>query len=138
MRPSTLTRNNIITKKAALKFFRDIGDKTPDLLALSMSDWHSYKKLKVFSHKKLKIQEKSVRELVGYYYELKNAEPLPKIIDGNIIMKRFNLKPGPWIGELLNFPAEAQLEGKIFNTDEALKMVLSKLTYIKKKYKLWR
>jgi poly(A) polymerase len=67
---------------------------------------------------------------------LKNAEPLPKIIDGNIIMKKFNLKPGPWIGELLNFAAEAQLESKILNTDEALKIVFSKLTHIKKKYKL--
>jgi poly(A) polymerase len=136
MRPSTLTRNNIVTKKAALKFFRDIGDNTPDLLVLSMSDWHSYKKLKVFSSKELKIQEKSVRELLKYYYELKNAEPLPKIIDGNIIMKKFNLTPGPWIGELLNFIAEAQLEGKIFNTNEALKIVFFKLTHIKKKYKL--
>ncbi|OEG69817.1 hypothetical protein ATZ36_01820 [Candidatus Endomicrobiellum trichonymphae] len=136
MRPSTLTRNNIVTKKAALKFFRDIGENTPDLLVLSMSDWHSYKKLKVFSSKELKFQEKSVRELLKYYYELKNAEPLPKIIDGNIIMKKFNLKPGPWIGELLNFAAEAQLESKISNTDEALKIVFSKLTHIKKKYKL--
>ncbi|OEG70424.1 hypothetical protein ATZ36_01110 [Candidatus Endomicrobiellum trichonymphae] len=136
MRPSTLTRNNIVTKKAALKFFRDIGENTPDLLVLSMSDWHSYKNLKVFSSKELKFQEKSVRELLKYYYELKNAEPLPKIIDGNIIMKKFNLKPGPWIGELLNFAAEAQLESKISNTDEALKIVFSKLTHIKKKYKL--
>jgi poly(A) polymerase len=136
MRPSTLTRNNIVTKKAALKFFRDIGDKTPDLLILSMSDWHSYKKLKIFSPKELKNQEKSARELLRCYYELKNAEPLPKIIDGNIIMKRFDLKPGPWIGELLNFLAEAQLDGKIFNTDEALKIAFSKLTYIKKKYRL--
>ena len=136
MRPSTLTRNNIVTKKAALKFFRDIGGNTPDLLVLSMSDWHSYKKLKIFSSKELKLQEKSVRELLKYYYELKNAEPLSKIIDGNIIMKKFNLKPGPWIGELLNFATEAQLEDKIFNTDEALKIVFSKLTHIKKKYKL--
>jgi poly(A) polymerase len=132
MRPSTLTRNNIVTKKAALKFFRDIGDNTPDLLVLSMSDWHSYKKLEFFSSKELKFQEKSVRNLLEYYYELKNTEPLPKIIDGNIIMKKFNLKPGPWIGKLLNFIAEAQLEGKIFNTDEALKIAFLKLTYIKK------
>ncbi|MDR3092804.1 MAG: HD domain-containing protein [Endomicrobium sp.] len=136
MRPSTLTRNNTVTKKAALKLFRDIGDNTPDLLILSMADWHSYKKLKNSSSKELKAQEKSVRELLKYYYELKNSEPLPKIIDGNIIMKKFNLKPGPWIGELLNFATEAQQEGKISNTGEALETVFFKLTHIKKKYKL--
>jgi poly(A) polymerase len=136
MRPSTLTRNNVVTRKAAMKFFRDIGDNTPDLVILSMSDWHSYKSLKVFSPKELSLQEKSVRELIKEYYELKNAKPLPKVIDGNIIMKEFSLQPGPWIGELLNFVNEDQFEGKALSKNDALKLVLSKLTHIKKKYKM--
>jgi poly(A) polymerase len=131
MRPSTLTKNNIVTKKAALKFFRDIGGNTPDLLILSMSDWRSYKKLKIFSQKTLKFQEKSVRELLKYYYELKKSTPIPKIIDGNIIMKRFNLRPGPLIGKLLNFVLEAQQEGNISNREDALKMIFFELKHIK-------
>ncbi|MDR1926907.1 MAG: HD domain-containing protein [Endomicrobium sp.] len=138
MRPSTLTRNNIVTTKAALKFLRDIGDKTPDLLILSMSDWHSYKKLKVFSHKELNLQEKSARWLLNYYYKLKHTKPLPKIIDGNIIMNKFNLKPGEWIGELLKIAVEAQQEGKVSDTNEALKLLFQKLTRIKKKYNILR
>jgi poly(A) polymerase len=136
MRPSTLTRNNVVTIKAAMKFFRDIGDNTPDLVILSMSDWHSYKSLKVFSSKELRLQEKSARELIKEYYELKNAKPLPKVIDGNTIMKEFSLQPGPWIGELLNFVNEEQFEGKTLSKNDALKLVLSKLTHIKKKYKM--
>ena len=136
MRPSTLTKNNIVTNKAALKFFRDIGDNTPDLLILSMADWHSYKKLKIFSHKELKAQENSVRGLISQYYEIKNAKPLPKLIDGNIIMKEFKLKPGPWLGDLLNYVIEAQQEGKISDKKSALKLLLSKLASVKKKYKL--
>jgi len=134
MRPSTLTRNIVVTKKAALRFFRDIGDNVPDILILSMSDWHSYKKLETFSSTVLKLQEKSARELVKYYYELKKAKPLLKIIDGNVIMEKFNLKPGPWIGELLNFVFEAQQEGKISKTCEALKLISLKLMRVKKKY----
>jgi poly(A) polymerase len=136
MRASTLTRNNPVTKKAALKFFRDIGCNTPDALILSMSDWHSYKKLKVFSSKILKSQEKSARELLKYYYELKNAKPLSKIIDGNVIMEKFNLKPGPWIGELLDLVFESQQEGRISNEPEALKIISLKLASVKKKYKI--
>ena len=136
MRPSTLTKNNIVTNKAALKFLRDIGDNTPDLLILSMADWHSYKKLKVFSPKELKMQENSVRGLISQYYEIKNAKPLPKLIDGNIIMKEFKLKPGPWLGDLLNYVIEAQQEGKISDKQSALKLLLSKLASVKKKYKL--
>jgi poly(A) polymerase len=136
MRPSTLTRNNFITKKAALKFFRDIGDNIPGLIVLSMSDWHSYKSLKIFSPKELKLQEKSARGLIKEYYELKNVKPLPKVIDGNIIMKKFQLKPGPWIGELLKIVNEAQFEGKVLDKKDSMKLALSKLTHIKKKYKM--
>ncbi|GHT51393.1 HDIG domain-containing protein [Endomicrobiia bacterium] len=136
MRLPALTRNNIVTKKATLKFFRDIGDKIPDLVVLSMSDWYSYKTLKVFSSKELKLQEKSVRELLKYYYELKNAKPLPKIIDGNIIMQKFNLQPGPWIGDFLKIAVEAYRDGEVSNTDEMLKLVLLELPQIKKKYRI--
>lgn len=136
MRPSTLTKNNVVTNKAALKFYRDIGDNTPDLLVLSMADWHSYKKLKVFSAKELKMQEKSVRFLISEYYELKNAKPLPKLIDGNIIMKEFKLKPGPWLGDLLEAVTEAQQEGRISDKKEALKLISLKIASVKKKYRI--
>jgi poly(A) polymerase len=136
MRLSTLTRNNIVTKKAMLKLFGDIGDKMPDLVVLSMSDWHSYKTLKVSSPKDLKIQEKSVEEILKYYYELKNAKPLPKIIDGNIIMQKFNLQPGPWIGYLLQIVVKAHQNGEVSNTDEALKLVSLKLAQVKKKHRI--
>ncbi|MDR0977966.1 MAG: HD domain-containing protein [Endomicrobium sp.] len=136
MRPSVLTRNNFVTEKAAGKFFRDMKDNTPDSIVLSMSDWHSYKNLKVFLPKELKNQEKAAKELVKKYYELKNINPLPKIIDGNIIMKKFKLKPGPWIGVFLNIVNEAQYENKTLSGTDALELVASKLTYIKKKYKI--
>jgi poly(A) polymerase len=136
MRPSTLTRNNVVTKKAAMKFFRDIGDNSPDLIVLSMSDWHSYRSLKIFSPKELKLQEKSARELVKQYYEVKNAKPAHKVIDGNIIMREFKLTPGPWVGDLLSFVNEMQYDGVMLSKTQALKLVSSKLTHIKKKYRI--
>ncbi|MDR2426981.1 MAG: HD domain-containing protein [Endomicrobium sp.] len=136
MRPSTLTKNNIVTKKAALKFFRDIGENTPDLLLLSMADWHSYKRLKVFVPSELKMQEKSVRRLIHEYYEIKNAKPLPKLIDGNIVMKKFKLKPGPWLRDIIEFVALAQQNGKISNKKEALNLISLKIVSVKKKYKI--
>ncbi|MDR1522783.1 MAG: HD domain-containing protein [Endomicrobium sp.] len=136
MRLSTLTRNNVVTKKAALKLFRDMGDSILDLIVISMADWNSYKSLKFFSKGELSLQEKSLRELVKYYYDLKNAKPLEKIIDGNIIMKEFSLKPGPIIGQLLKNVLVAQEEGRVSNVKEALEIISLKLTRIKKKYKI--
>ncbi|MDR0956557.1 MAG: HD domain-containing protein [Endomicrobium sp.] len=136
MRLSTLTKNNIVTKRAALKLFRDIGDRIPDLIVLSMADWYSYKSLKISSSKGLKFQEKYVKDLLKYYYELKNSKPLHKIINGTIIMEKFDLKSGPWIGELLKIAFSYHDKGKVSNIKEVLKILSSKLTQIKKKYKI--
>lgn len=136
MRPSTLTKNNLVTDKAALKFFRDIKENTPDLLVLAMADWHSYKSLKIFVPSELKQQEKSVKKLIKKYYEIKNEKPLPKLIDGNVIMKKFKLKPGPWVGKLMEIVKAAQEEGEIKDTKEAIMLISSKLSKIKKEYNL--
>jgi poly(A) polymerase len=136
MRLSTLTKNNIVTERAALKLFRDIGDRVPDLIVLSMADWYSYKSLKNSSSKGLKFQEKSVRGLLKHYCELKNNKPLPKIIDGTIIMEKFDLKSGPWIGELLKIAFSYQDKRRASSTENVLKILSSKLTQIKKKYRI--
>jgi poly(A) polymerase len=133
MRLSTLTRNNVVTKKASLKLFRDMGDYILDLIIVSMADWHSYKNLKLFSPDELNAQEKSLERLVKYYYDLKNVKSLEKIIDGNIIMKEFSLKPGPIIGTLLKNVLVAQEEGRVTNLKEALEIISLKLTMIKRK-----
>lgn len=53
---------------------------------------------------------------------------LPKsLIDGNDIMKAFNLKPGPKIGELLKDVREKQLAGKIKSKKEGIKFLKNKI-----------
>jgi poly(A) polymerase len=136
MRPSSLTKNNIITKRASDRFFRDIGETVIEQTMLSMADWLSYKRLKIHSLQSLKKQQKKAAKLIEDYYIIQNKKELPKIIDGNIIMKEFNLKPGPWIGELLKLSLDKQIEGKISTKEQSLALICSKLTQIKKKYKL--
>ncbi|MEX0869961.1 MAG: CCA tRNA nucleotidyltransferase [Candidatus Spechtbacterales bacterium] len=48
------------------------------------------------------------------------AEP---ILTGKHLINELGLKPGPEFGNVLNFVYEAQLEGKVTNTEEALNMV---------------
>ena len=101
-----------------------------------MSDWHSYKTLKVCSNKNLKCQEKSVDKLIFNYFDFINRKPKNKIIDGNILMKKFNLKPGKIIGELLKIINNAYEENRIKDEKNALNFVKPKLTQLKKKYKI--
>lgn len=136
MRPSNLAKSEIITNKAQMRLFRDIKENTPDLLILAMSDWHSYKTLKVYSKKILKQQEKSVAKLVFNYFDFINRKPKDKILDGNTLMKEFNLQPGKIIGELLKYVNNAYEEGKIKDKQQALKYAKSQLTPLKKKHKI--
>jgi poly(A) polymerase len=136
MRPSNLSKSRMITKRAKMKFFREIGDETPEQIILSMADWHSYRGLNTHSPQTLKNQEKEVKVMMASYYEIKNQKPLIKLIDGHIIMKKFKLKPGPWIGDLLKLVVEKQKQGKIKDEKGALKLVDLKLTPILKKYNI--
>ena len=136
MRPSNLAKSDVITNKAKLKLFRDIQGNVPDVLILAMSDWHSYKSLKVYSKKILKQQEKTVASLIYNYFEFINKKIQEKIIDGTILMKELSLKPGKLVGELLKLIDIAQEEGKINNKKEAISFAKSKLTLVRKKHKI--
>lgn len=138
MRPSNLAKTEIITNRAQMRLFRDIKENTPDLLILAMSDWHSYKTLKkkIYSPKVLKQQEKSVAKLIFSYFDFINNKPKDKIIDGNVLMKEFKLKPGKIIGELLKYVNNAYEEGRIKDKQQALKYAKTQLTVLKKKHKI--
>ncbi len=138
MRPSNLAKSEIITNRAQMRLFRDIKENTPDLLIMAMSDWHSYKTLKkkVYPGKVLQQQEKSVAKLIFSYFDFINNKPKDKIVDGNILMKEFRLKPGKIIGELLKNINNAYEEGRIKDKKQALKYAKSQLTVLKKKHKI--
>ena len=138
MRPSNLAKSEVITQRAQMRLFIDIKGNTPDLLILAMSDWHSYKTLKkkIYPKKVLKQQEKSVAKLIFGYFDFINKKPKDKIVDGNVLMKEFHLKPGKIIGELLKYINNAYEEGRIKDKKQALKYAKSQLTVLKKKHKI--
>lgn len=138
MRPSNLAKTEVITQRAQMRLFRDIMENTPDLLILAMSDWHSYKTLKkkIYPKKVLQQQEKSVAKLIFSYFDFINKKPKDKIVDGNILIKEFRLKPGKIIGELLKYINNAYEEGRVKDKQQALKYAKSQLTVLKKKHKI--
>ncbi len=127
MRPISLTQANVLTHRATFRFFRDMGDNVIDLLMLALSDWHSYKGLRHHDPSMLKKQEAVLKELIKRYFDEKEKPAMPKIIDGNILMNRLKLKPGPQIGKLLNKIKEAQYLGKIARTEDALALAKKSL-----------
>lgn len=71
---------------------------------------------------------KSYQEIKTRILELRslseNKKELPKpLLNGDEIIKEFNLKPGPKIGELLTKLREEQLSGKVRTKDEAIEFL---------------
>jgi poly(A) polymerase len=136
MRPASLTQARMLTRRAAARFFRDLGDDALDLLLLALADWHSYKRLKTHAPALLKRQETALEQLVRNYFAEKEKPVRPKLIDGNMIMKKFGLEPGPWIGALLKAVIDGQDSGTVTTEETALACVKKQLTPIKKRYKI--
>ena len=136
MRPSNLLKTGTSTERAKLRLFRDIGNNIPDLLITALADWHSYKNLKVYSKKILEMQQNKVSKFIDDYFETSKKISEPKIIDGNILMKKLSLKPGKIIGELLKIIKEKQNKGLISTEKEELLFAKSKLTALQKRYKI--
>lgn len=136
MRPISLTQATALTPRATTRFFTALGTATPDLLLLALADWHSYKRLKTHNKGQLKKQEIVLRELLRRFYSVPAVSSRKKIIDGSLVMKHFKLPSGPLIGAVLGLVAKAQDSGKVSTTQEALALIKSRLTLLKKRYKI--
>ncbi|MCB4790938.1 MAG: HD domain-containing protein [Elusimicrobia bacterium] len=136
MRPISLGQSPVLTDRAIYRLFRDIGDNLVDLMLLTLSDCYSYRRLKVRKAVELKKQKLVVKKLISRYFHEKNKKPAAKLIDGNVILSKFRIQPGPIIGKLLKETAEAQALGKINTKEEAVSYARKLLTRLKKRNRI--
>jgi hypothetical protein len=54
----------------------------------------------------------------------------PRLVSAEDLMHRFNLKPGPRVGQLLEAIAEAQADGSVRSREEALWFAEERLRHI--------
>lgn len=57
----------------------------------------------------------------------KNCKPLPKLLNGNDVMKLLNIKPSPQLGQILEALKEAQISGDIATKEEAIEFIKGNL-----------
>lgn len=62
--------------------------------------------------------------LLRFYLEARETlKPLPKLLDGNEVMKILNIKPSRQLGEIMEALHEAQINGDIIDKDHAIEFV---------------
>lgn len=106
-------------RKSVLRFFRRMGDQTPDILLLALADRWSTCGPEI-TPDILEASDADHRWLLKEYrHELSNLKQ-PPLLSGHQIMEALQIKPGKQIGVILKQLEEAQQLGDIQTEEEAL------------------
>lgn len=120
MRPHWLHADDMLSRRALYRFWRDTGAAGIDVCLLAMADY-----LATFGVT-LNADEwadylATVQSVLSYYFEHTEVGAAPSLlVTGQDILDRFSLSPGPQIGALLEQLREAQAVGDIKTKEEAL------------------
>ena len=133
LRPAQMANNELPTQRAIYRYFRDTGEAGIDILLLALADY-------LASRGPLASMEewRNHCRLANYVlveYKQQQAKILPvKLIDGDDIMDKFDLPPGPLVGRLLAMVNEAHASGELATREEALALVKRELSTVKKQH----
>ncbi len=127
LRPGHLSREPHLTPRAIYRFFRDLGDDGPACLLLWWADRMATRG-PASRLDQIDQQRERLEELLHAYF-LKPEETIkpPRLIDGHQLMDALGLAAGPRVGQLLRAIEEAQAEGTVHSTQEALSFAKSLL-----------
>ena len=121
LRPGYLADQITPSRRAVYRFFRDCAKEGVGVILLSLADWRATRGPKT-SIKKRRRHERIMLKLVADYFKEQKDKPLPKVVDGYDIMRKFRLKSSPLVGKILKKVAEEQSLGKISNKTEAYRL----------------
>jgi poly(A) polymerase len=131
LRPAQMANGELPSQRAIYRYFRDVGEAGIDILILALADY-------LASRGPLASMEewRNHCRLMNYVlaeHDKQQAEILPvKLIDGDDIMDKFDLVPGPLVGRLLAIVSEAHASGEISTREEALALVQTELSSVTK------
>ena len=120
MRPGQLEKAQPISRRSLYRYFRDCGAAGIDVLLLSLADLLG-KSTPPVAPERWRMRLTAVRQLLESYFDHPAEHLHPALlVDGDDLMSRLQLGPGPEIGRLLEALREAQAAGEISTREQAL------------------
>ncbi len=115
--------SNEVSRRSIYRYFRDLGESGVDLCLLSLADTLATYGITI-PPARWERELVICRQLLENWF-VQRAETIApaRLVNGDDLMKRFGLKPGPQLGELLENIREAQAAGQIHTVDEAFNLV---------------
>jgi poly(A) polymerase len=126
LRPGYLLTDEMPSRRAIYKYFRDTAEVGIDTLFLGLADHLAARGPTLDLDQWRKHTETTQYILSKWFAEQATIIP-PKLIDGHTLIEKLGLPPGPQIGELLEIVREAQAAGEIQTPKEALDLVTRRL-----------
>jgi putative nucleotidyltransferase with HDIG domain len=126
LRPGYLLSEDMPSRRAIYKYFRDTGDVGIDTLFLGLAD-HLAARGPTLDLEQWRKHAEVTQYILSKWFEEKATVMPPKLIDGHILIEKLGLSPGPQIGQLLEMVREAQAAGEIQTAEEALDFVTRQL-----------
>jgi putative nucleotidyltransferase with HDIG domain len=118
LRPGYLADNDEVTPRATFRYFRDTAQEGVSTLLLSIADQRATKGRLTTKESRVR-HEKTVFALIKEYFRKKNEKKLPRLINGDDLLKYFKLQPSPLIGKVLKEIEELQAIGEIKTRSQA-------------------
>lgn len=121
--PSHVMNSPQITEKIMMRYVRKMDKNSIDAIILAQADRLSARGPEITDE----IVERNITSLnmlLKFYLEARETlKPLPKLLDGNEVMKILNIKPSRRLGEIMDALHEAQISGDVVTKDHAIEFV---------------
>jgi hypothetical protein len=122
LRPGNMRQGaDLPTNRAIYRYFRDLGDVAIDTLYLAMADYLAAKGPNLVPDDWAGHARIMAHILQGGIDPTGPGRPAP-LVNGHDLMQRFNLNPGPRIGDMMAQIKEAQAAGEITEMEEAMSL----------------
>lgn len=118
LRPTQMSHEELPSRRAIYRYFRDAGEAGIDILFLSLAD-HLASRGQYLDRAQWQEHAQLVAYVLVQHFEAESLTVPAKLIDGHDLMDKFGLSPGPKIGEILEAVREAQAAGEVTTQEEA-------------------
>lgn len=127
LRPGQMSHDELPSRRAIYRYFRDTGEAGIDILFMSLAD-HLATRGPSLNLDHWREHAHMVEYVLSQRFEEESVVSPPKLIDGHDLINIFGINPGPRIGELLETVHETQASGELTTREEALSYIKRLLT----------
>lgn len=115
--------SNQVSRRSIYRYFRRLEEAGVDLCLLSLADTLATYGIGIPPARWERELTVCRQLLEGWFEKREETINPPRLINGDDLIRRFSLKPGPQLGRLLESVREAQAAGQIQSVEEAYNLV---------------